>query len=271
MANQHSLSQYIPVQICEHVVINKIAKPFQLYVTLKSMCSGKMLIDDNTLQEIADKLDYKAVRSVTNNLKKLMALNFVGHDPKTGYYFIRSYDFLMTYLEFKSLTTVEFVLKHIKLLQPFCIAAIASYIVRRNDTERQRVERTRGRSHQDPCCSFSYSVSSTLLSSKTGRSLFSTYTWRKMAHKAGFITVKPNLKPLGIKAEYKAQFIRANPSLAPKVRKIKGKLFLREADYVVSHLKFKSRKKINKLKGDTKGGRRNVDEVKMYMRNKGRV
>src|SRR5678815_5097358 len=83
---------FISFQLCHYSLSENLSNSFRLYCYLKGQCSGKMkIVSMATISE-----DLKChPKSITNNLKKLQELNWIGYNPKSKYYFIRGFEFIV--------------------------------------------------------------------------------------------------------------------------------------------------------------------------------
>ena len=237
----------LPVQLCEYVLKHKLAKPFQLYILLKSVSDGKIKIPKSQYPEIASWLNRKSGKTVNNNLKKLLATNFVGYNAKSEYYFIRGLDQLRKQLNLNARTSAEFCISDLNRLQEFCLAAVAGHLVKQQQRKKWLSERQKWRSNQNSRSSSPlpyFHVTSSYLSKMLGISQNNAFLLKQKAHKAGFIEIKKHFKPLNVAVYDKRAFLKGNPDLAPRVRVRDKMLFLQQPDEIISLIRFKSRKKI---------------------------
>lgn len=237
----------IPVELCEWVLKNKFVKPFQLFILLKSLCDGKIQIPKSQYPEIAGLLGRKSGKTVNNNLKKLLAANFIGYSAKSKYYFIRGLDQLRKQLKLNARTSAEFCISDILRLQEFCLAAVAGHLVKQQKRKQWLSERKKWRSSQRSHSSSPLpylQVTNTYLSKRLGISLQTAFSMKQKAHKAGFVEVIKHLQPLNVAQYDKWAFLKGNPELANRVRVKDKMLFLQMPDELVPKLRFKTRKKI---------------------------
>jgi hypothetical protein len=82
----------IPVGIIDFVLQNKMSKPFQLFTYLKCHSSGKVHEDSSLFQTMPGALEIKDQRTIRDYVAKLYSLNWMGYNPKSGYYFIRGFN-----------------------------------------------------------------------------------------------------------------------------------------------------------------------------------
>ncbi|MES2620343.1 MAG: hypothetical protein V4615_05775 [Bacteroidota bacterium] len=247
----------LPVQLCEQVLKRKIVRPFQLYLLLKSLCSGKMRIHKSEYPALAEILGRKSGRTISNNLKTLIQMNFIGNNPKSGYYFIRGISYLSEAFKIESTTATEFDYAHIRDLQAFCLASVVSYIIRRQKIKGWGPGRKEWRPKQSSCPTSSsnkYMVSNTLIAQKLKISLHSAYTWKKKAHDLGFIEVTSNLIPLKVHLKHKKALLKGQPELRGRLRAKNHWLYIQGSDFVAQKsIVFKRRKKIKTLSSGGKG------------------
>ena len=237
----------LPVQLCEHVLKHKLAKPFQLYILLKSLCDGKIKIPKSQYPVIAGLLNRKSGKTVNNNLKKLLATNFVGYNAKSEYYFIRGLDQLRKQLNLNARTCAEFDISKLFCLQEFCLAAVAGHIVKQQKRKQWLLERKKWRSNQRSHSSSPlpyFHVTNIYLSKMLGISLQNAFSLKQKAHKAGFVEIKKHFKPLNVAVYDKWAFLKGNPELANRVRIRDKMLFLQMPDELIPKIRFKARKKI---------------------------
>jgi len=236
----------IPVELCEYVLMHKLSKPFQLYMLLKSICYGQMKIDKQFHKLLAARLGLKSEKTIKNNLKILLDLNFIGHNPNSGYYFIRGFHWVQSKLKLTARTAAEFDYADIDKLQAFCMAAVTCYIVKQQK-RKWLSEQDKGCSNHDNHLSSAFYVSSTLLRDKLGISLNTAYRLKKKAHETGFLEIIPNWEPLNQDARFKRSYLKGWPENKNILRVRDGMLFLQRSDQIIPKVRFKRRKKIETL------------------------
>lgn len=97
----------IPTQLCNHVIKNDLWRPMQVMLVLKSEFWDKTRLCAADLQNIADSLGI-TTKTVRNNLKKLINENWIGYNPKSKCYHIRSLWKIKVDGKFKSLDCAQF-------------------------------------------------------------------------------------------------------------------------------------------------------------------
>lgn len=103
----------------------KLGKAFALFIYLKCYSSGKVHEHSRLFQSISSVLGIKDNRTIRSYLEKLQNLNWVGYNPKSGYYFIRGFDIIRKTLHLKSRKAAIFDYREIDLLaEAFLPAAL---------------------------------------------------------------------------------------------------------------------------------------------------
>jgi hypothetical protein len=80
----------LPVEVVKYVVLNKLEKPFCIFLFLKFYSSGKMHVTSNLLLRSRELLGISDKRTIVKHFNKLITLKWISLSPKSGYYFIRS-------------------------------------------------------------------------------------------------------------------------------------------------------------------------------------
>lgn len=86
----------IPVPLIDLVISEKLNKPFRTYIWLKTICSGKLRIDQDVVTKYKADFGYIDDRTLWANIEKLKARNWVGYNPESEIYFIRGFGNIMT-------------------------------------------------------------------------------------------------------------------------------------------------------------------------------
>ncbi len=232
----------IPIELCEFCLVNKISKPFQLYMLLKLRCSGKKRISKSEINEMATELGYRSERSIRNNLKELQKYNFVGHNPKSGYFFIRSFDKIrVMHGLMNGRMGVFFYKEDLKSFKAFLIGAVIAKTVYINKM-REKALGLRRESPKHSAPSSYFPISHSFLANNLDIASSTAADYKNIAAKAGYITIKKVLTPLDIDWRIVHLYKRAVPEEAHKIRVLNKNVFLQESDLVGSNMEFKRRK-----------------------------
>lgn len=238
---------YIPVEMCALAIRNKFIRPFQLYVYLKSTCSGKTKINRVELKTIATTLGLKSVRTVKNNLKLLLKSNWIGHSKTSGYYFIRGFDKVSKTYDFKCRTAARFNTDEILKFKAFITGAVIGKLVNVQRSKGWKTERKKSRSKQinRPFSSY-FPVSNNAIANILKISVSTAFQLKKLASKADYIDVHKNLAPIPISLGHLNHFKKANEGIANKIIVRKGIPYIQQPDTVLPKIYFKKRGKKSK-------------------------
>lgn len=239
---------YLNVDLCQHLLSKKLIKPFQLYLLMQERYSGKVRLNLVHLRDLQLALGRKSIKTVKNNLAILLKLDFVGYNPKSGYYFIRGIEHILGSLGISSTTAAKvWYSKDVKQLTAFCFAAVAGIIVNRLKAKEWRAERKRKRSIQ-PCQPLPshYPISTTFLQKKLGVSLQTVHAWKMKAKAQGYIDVRTNSIRLHLPSSLYHLALKHTPEFAGRIYAKNRALHLRESDLIKPLITFSKRKKIKR-------------------------
>ena len=236
----------VPVQLCEFALTENFCNPFRLYLYLKGQCSGKQKINKSDLKAFAAELNCNE-KSIKNNLKKLIAANWVGYNKSSNYYFVRGFDFVMQLQGFISKTGTEFQKSYLNNFKAFTAGAVIGYMIN-TIRKRQVVGGKIAPSRQAACSSNGYSLSTRLLAKKINVSVGLASKLKRLASDAGFIQLKKGFQETEVPFDQKRFYAKAFPELSGRIRQKKGLLVLVDSDRIVSNIRFKKRKKRERYK-----------------------
>ena len=247
-------STCIPIELCAFAFRKKFVRPVQLYVLLKSICDGTIKLSKPYKKAIAKKIGFKTIKSVNNNIKLLMARNWVGYDKTSDVYYIRSYDRVMQSEDMKRGLRATFQLKDIKKMRAFLFGAVLTKLVAYQNWRKTReLERIKGRSTPGSRDRQTYYPIANLAIKKILRISISTaFELKKQAEIAGYIKVKKAFASCFAghtnlcEAKYKDDFKSAYPEVANRVRVKDGFLRIQASDRVLSNIKLKKARKKSK-------------------------
>ena len=232
----------IPVDLCIHTLKNKLSRSFQLYILLKSSCSGKRLITQNDRYNLANDLDLN-IKTINNHFNKLQLLNWVGYNPKSGYYFIRSFDRVKEIQNLNYRSAAEFDPKEIKKFKAFIIGAVIGYLVNSQKKDRRlepkKAHYNRSRPGRHPSY---FPISSEVLANILNVSQPTAHRYIELAKKAGYIRIKKNnLIPTGISVKHYQGIKKTFPDSNLRIKN--NQLFIQKANSFASNIHFKTQKK----------------------------
>lgn len=246
----------VPLAFCEFAIRNKLLSSFRLYIYLKTTCNGQILIDAKTKQTIAKDL-HVTVKTITNQLKKLHERNWVGYNPKSGYYFIRGFNKVRDIEQFQGRRGVWIdTHKDFQTISRFRAFVMGAIIGQLSNVSKQRAKKTfeerrpehiKGSSNHRlrPHLPLYYPVACHALASIYGISISTASRYKHEADEHGFIDLKKNFRRLALNGdpkEYDAQFATAykasHPDEAHKIRIKNNKVYIQEADQVQARMNY---------------------------------
>ncbi len=127
---KHSFLQ-VPVEISQYVFANNLVKSFGIYLYLKMHSSGKVHENSQVFKNIQHELQIKDNRTFRKHMNVMLAENWIGFNPVSGYYFIRSFGYIRGKCHFKSRQATKFRIEDFKYLQVYLFAVCLCAIVRR--------------------------------------------------------------------------------------------------------------------------------------------
>ncbi|MBS1780375.1 MAG: hypothetical protein JST70_13675 [Bacteroidetes bacterium] len=231
----------IPVDLCFDALRKKRTRQLQLFIFLKGTYGGKVILSPADRLAIADALGLDSERTIRNTLKTLVKWNWLGFDDRTGCYYIRSFEYLQKCLHSDRRSAAVFLMKDISQFKAYLCGAVISYLVNAQKTKKWLDARASGRASQS---SHFYKVANKALSKILGCSLSTASEYKRLAHHAGFITVKPVFTRLDMKPGERYHFAKGLPEMAHKLAVQGSVVFIRDADQVLGWVTFRRRKKL---------------------------
>lgn len=231
----------IPIGLCLFVIQNRLEAPFRLYIHLMKTSSGMKKLSSQDMELIARQLDYKSIRSVRNNLKRLLMLNWIGYDRRSQFYFIRSFDKLIHDLKIGHHGAIYFTNQNLDAF----IAAVAithcENIIRflkkkRSTGKRPLAPGNKGSALQEVVpMSIRYMAKVLKISPKKVHKL------KALAGDHDFIKVINGSEDTGISSQFYREYIQAYPD--DHVSAVNGHLMVKKSDQIHSMIQIKKRRK----------------------------
>jgi len=245
----------IPIELCAHIIRNKQSRDFQIWLVLKSICSGAISIDINTKRYISEEIGV-SVRTVERSIKKLLNSNWIGFNPKSETYFIRGIDTVCKIERISNKASCWFERKWIKNVKEFCISALHTELIvkqKRKSYHRKGLVNSDSGSVKEENTSRrkNYFPIAILAVSKIFDIKFDYVAKLRRMASGKIIETIEDFEPLILggqhrKASELALISQAfNPGMLKRVRTIKGKLFIQKPSLVKSTLTRKRRKYMN--------------------------
>lgn len=218
------------------------------------LCDGKIIINEGVVLQLKELLHYKSSRSVANNLKILIGLNWVWYSKRSGYHYVRGFDTVGQIMGFKSRTSVLMKIKKTDGLKHLTIATVIGWFIMSNKRKLKREFASKYVGNRplvyndaisDSCFFIKhyYPVSNLALAKALRVSISTAYNYKQFAKSAGHIKIKRDDKTTDIDAKHLPFFKKVYPELSHKAWAGKSKIMLREPDLVFCSLMYKFRKK----------------------------
>jgi len=236
----------VPLEVGNYVISKSMEKPFKLYLLLKSMCNGQIKLNEHDFERIALLLDYKCKKSVKNNLKKLISLNWVGYNKTSHYYFIRGFDFIRRQKGFKRRTAIYVNLKQINHLQEILLAGLITKLIKNRIRGIVKDADCKGRRPNQALRNIPdyFPISATYIAKILNISVNKAFRLKHSAAALKYITIKKNF----IQTKFvKSSQLYLNKLEFPHARKIRVKddfLVIQDCDLVRANIPLSTRKKI---------------------------
>ena len=268
MVQPANVNIYVPLSLCDLVVTDKFFAPFRLYLFLKSTSYGQLKITLAKKQELAAAL-HVTVKTISNLLHQLQERNWIGHNPRTGWYFVRGFTKIGQLEGLTGKLAVELdVHKDLSFkerFQAFVVGAIIGRFSRNSryrwrEQQKSRSEYNKGNSnHNLPTAPSFFPVACELIRMAKNpkcpprMSLSTAWSYKQLACKHEFINLKQNLTRLASSkdesvcdAQFAAAYKKVNPEVAGRIRIIDGKVYLQEPDLVQERMRYVRKWKFSK-------------------------
>ena len=218
------------------------------------LCDGKIIINEGVVLQLKESLHYKSSRSVANNLKILIGLNWVWYSKRSGYHYVRGFDAIGQIMGFKSRTSVLMKVRKTDGLKNFTISAVIGWFIMSNKRKLKREFASQyvgnrplvyndASSDSRFFIQHYFPVANLALAKTLKVSVSTAYEYKKCAKSAGHIRVRRNYITTNYDAKHLSFFKKAYPELSHKAWVSKNKIIIREPDLVFCSLRYKFRKK----------------------------
>ena len=118
--------QQIPTQLADYIIQNDLVKAFQIYMYFECCSNGFVNKKSEVFSKAKPALKINTNRTFKKHFEKLVELNWVGYNPTTKNYFIRSIDTIRVQLDFTKRQSATFSYKDINKFREFLCAVIVS-------------------------------------------------------------------------------------------------------------------------------------------------
>ncbi len=118
--------QQIPTQLADYIIQNDLVKAFQIYMYFKCCSNGFVNKKSEVFSNVKQALKINTNRTFKKHFEKLIELNWVGYNPTSKNYFIRSIDTIRIKHNFTKRQSATFNYKDINKLREFLCAVLVS-------------------------------------------------------------------------------------------------------------------------------------------------
>lgn len=118
--------QQIPTQLADYVIQNDLVKSFQIYMYFKCCSNGCVNNKSEVFSNVKQALKISTNRTFKKHFEKLIELNWVGYNPNSKNYFIRSIDTIRIQHNFTKRQSATFNYKDINTFREFLCAVLVS-------------------------------------------------------------------------------------------------------------------------------------------------
>jgi hypothetical protein len=250
----------IPVGVSKWVVINNFARPFQVFLLLKANCSGTVFLDTHSKNLIANHLKV-STKTVDRAIQRLIDINWIGYDTRTGKYYVRSFELIQEYIGDDSRKCSLFHLDEIYKIKGFVFSSVLAYkinqrkhyqrsviskkslgvINRENTLQRLRSANTPDNPYKDIFRSGNLPVRE--IGKVFGKSNSVIHNYKLEAEKAGYISICHRFYNTGISARFLNTYKRVNEEIAHKTVAKGGVIKIILCDDISHNIKIKRKHK----------------------------
>jgi hypothetical protein len=121
---------WLPIQLSSYIFLNKLTKHFAVYLYLKLHCDGVLHEASPIIKQMRLDLRLKDNRTYDKHIEKLIKLNWIGYNSKSGYYFVRSIKYIKEINDFRNKTETLFKLEMLPQLNCYLAAVIICQKIR---------------------------------------------------------------------------------------------------------------------------------------------
>jgi hypothetical protein len=234
----------VPLELCFYALRNKRTRALQLLLYLKIKYNTAFSLEPTKREQIAADLGLGSERTIRNQLRTLLQLNWIGFDKARHIYIIRGFKRIQRDLKMERTTGVVFSKYEILRFKAFACGAVISSLVQAQKRKKWLDARKSGRAIPSGHSSLDYfEVANEAIAKVLECSTSTASLYKKAAQEAGYISVKRNYHPTGVAKSEKKNYLLGRPELVCKARVLDGLVFLQEPDLVKGHILFRSRKK----------------------------
>lgn len=235
---------FVPVDVCVFVLKNRYYTALQLFLYLKTNCSGQMKIDSALLCKAAADLRIKSIKTIKANLQLLLRKNWIGYGKANGYYYIRGFHKILQLIGSKSCVASSFNIGDINKIKDFVAGVLVCNLAYKQRCKQFLVERNIGRSVHTKkfgTCVY-YSVACKAIATYYGVSVGKAFNIKRHAHRSKYARIIRNNEFLKIELYELFMYKKSIPEESCKLFVKDGKVFMRHPDLVLPYIHIKRKK-----------------------------
>ena len=209
------------------------------------MCPGRILITNEVIQDIANKLEYKSTKSVHSNLKKLYTDGWLTLNKNNGQTFVKGFELIRKEKYFDRRSAVVLTLEDLNHLSQFAAAAVITSLINSQKARYIDLAANKYATNKKVATKLNrrrvfFPISTHILAKILKCSVTHASRLRREAVKLGYLEMKKS-KPIatGVPVQEYAHFIKTEPGKQILIKD--NQIFIRDADQVKTNIKLRSR------------------------------
>lgn len=211
----------IPAQLALWILREKKFREFQIYLELKRRSGYYLMITPQIKKEIAEAFGVTS-RTVNNTINTLVHLNWIGHNPISNKYYVRSFKTLEMIVDVKSRR--GYVLKRVQINSCKSFVAAVGFAEIARDMRRRELTAAQKRWCATTFCRIKRSlrtlpcpIASSYYAKVHSCSKSTASIYRRMCESSGFISVTKSIRPYLVNSKMvpasQIHFVRENLDL----------------------------------------------------------
>lgn len=138
----------VPIHILIFALKEKKVNQLKLYLFLKTISSGHILLSDEAIRYVCDSLKWKDKRTFKNNIEWLLNNHWTALNNKTQSLRIASFEQVFKKTKGNIYTAARMEMKDFKTFRPFIYAAIITWGIKQIARKHRKPERNKGNSNK---------------------------------------------------------------------------------------------------------------------------
>lgn len=242
----------IPIALIQYAVSEHCLPALKLYTWLKMSCSGQRVISTDDKISIAQSLGYKNRKSVDNQLRKLLSMNWIGYNTDTNIYYIRGYQFIQKIIKAKTAVRVNCSANELKRsnFRGFVGGVIFGYFAylqlinnrykRKNRSRKNVPVYEKGCTKQGAKFSTYYEVANIVVAKALNIASSTACSFKRKAYSKGYLSIKKSYSSISITKMDRAWYEKTQSDYdrPNNVRFVNGHYKLQQVDKILAKLQF---------------------------------